>query len=133
VNKADYVELGLACAGVCNALERGMRGRRMNELSRSVLEAIGELTTSVNPAETRFFAQPAYHTLNRRTVADIREGVVKLGKRNVAARLFHAKNDKGTIASWRLDLNRILHVFNVGSTGSIRRSLADPPSDGAGD
>ena len=119
MNKTDYVELGLACAGVCNALERGMRGRRVGELSRSVLEAIGELTTSVNPAETRFFAQPAYHTFNRRTVANIREGVVKLGKRNAAARLFHAKNDKGTIASWRLDLNRILHVFNVRLSGSI--------------
>ena len=29
--------------------------------------------------------------------------------------MFHAKNDKETIATWRLDLNRILHVFNVRS------------------
>ena len=27
--------------------------------------------------------------------------------------MFHAKNDKETIATWRSDLNRILHVFNV--------------------
>ena len=44
-NRTDYVELGLACADVCKALERGMNGRRMDELSRSVFEAIGQLTT----------------------------------------------------------------------------------------
>ena len=46
-NKADYVELGLACADVCRALDRGMNERRMDELSRSVLEAIGQLTRRV--------------------------------------------------------------------------------------
>ena len=45
VNKLDYVELGLACADVCRALDRGMSGRRMGELSQSVREAIGQLTT----------------------------------------------------------------------------------------
>ena len=44
VNKADYVELGLACADVCKALDRGMNERRLDELSRSVVEAIWELT-----------------------------------------------------------------------------------------
>ena len=44
-NRTDYVELGLACADVCKALERGMNGRRMDELSQSVFEAIGQLTT----------------------------------------------------------------------------------------
>ena len=33
--------------------------------------------------------------------------------------MFQAKNDKETIASWRLDLNRILHVFNVSSVTSV--------------
>ena len=32
--------------------------------------------------------------------------------------MFHAKNDKETIATWRLDLNRILHVFNVRSVST---------------
>ena len=45
INKTDYVELGLACADVCRALDRGVDGRRVNELSHSVFEAIGELTT----------------------------------------------------------------------------------------
>ena len=33
--------------------------------------------------------------------------------------MFQAKNDKETIANWRLDLNRILHVFNVSSVTSV--------------
>ena len=44
-NKTDYVELGLACADVCKALDRGMNGRRVNDLSQPVFEAIGQLTT----------------------------------------------------------------------------------------
>jgi len=43
-NKVDYVDLGLACADVCRALERGMDGRRPDELNRSVCEAIEQLT-----------------------------------------------------------------------------------------
>jgi len=49
INEADYVDLGLACADVCKALDRGMRGRRVNELSQSVLEAIEQLTTWAEP------------------------------------------------------------------------------------
>jgi hypothetical protein len=43
-NKTDYVELGLACADVCSALDRGMRGRRADGPSQSVCEAIEQLT-----------------------------------------------------------------------------------------
>ena len=50
VNKTDYVELGLACADVCRALDRGMSGRRVDEINQSVFEAIGRLTTCVEPA-----------------------------------------------------------------------------------
>ena len=45
INKADYVELGLACADVCRALDRGVNGGRVDKLSQPVLEAIGQLTT----------------------------------------------------------------------------------------
>ena len=45
INQADYVDLGLACADVCKVLDRGMRGRRMDELGQSVFEAIEQLTT----------------------------------------------------------------------------------------
>ena len=44
-NKTDYVDLGLSCANVCKALDRGMNGRRVDELSPSVLEAIQQLAT----------------------------------------------------------------------------------------
>jgi hypothetical protein len=54
INKSDYVELGLACADVCKALDRGVKGRRVDELSQSALEAIEQLTTSVDSAEMRF-------------------------------------------------------------------------------
>jgi len=45
VNEMDYVELGLACADVCTALDRGLSGKRLNDLNNSVWEAIGQLTT----------------------------------------------------------------------------------------
>ena len=45
INEEDYVDLGLACADVCRALDRGMNERRAHEVSRPVLEAIEQLTT----------------------------------------------------------------------------------------
>ena len=47
VNKAEYVELGLACADVCRALDRGLNGKKLDGLSQSVFEAIMQLTTWV--------------------------------------------------------------------------------------
>jgi len=44
VNKRDYVELGLLCADVCRALEWGMNGKGLNDLSESVRDAIKQLT-----------------------------------------------------------------------------------------
>ena len=46
-------------------------------------------------------------------MAGIQGKIIKHGKQNIVSRLVHAKNDKKTIATWRLDLNRILLVFNV--------------------
>ena len=43
-NELDYVELGLSCAEVCEALDQGLKGRRLDELGQSVLRAIGQLT-----------------------------------------------------------------------------------------
>ena len=45
VNEQDYVELGLSCADVCQALDRGLKAGRINELSGSMLGAIEKLTT----------------------------------------------------------------------------------------
>jgi len=44
INQVDYVELGLACADVCAALDRGLSGKRLNDLNNSVCKAINRLT-----------------------------------------------------------------------------------------
>ena len=44
LNKDEYVELGLLCARVCRALERGMGGKKLGDLSQSVCDAINQLT-----------------------------------------------------------------------------------------
>ena len=55
--EADCVELGLTCAEVCQALDRGINGRRQEQLSQSVLETIEQLAMYVkagNPCTQRF-------------------------------------------------------------------------------
>ena len=52
-------------------------------------------------------------------MAEIQRQIIKQSGRNAATRLFHAKNDKETIAAWKSDLNRILQVFNVCSATSV--------------
>ena len=49
-------------------------------------------------------------------MARIQESAVEPDKRNSLSRIFNAKNDKGTVAAWRSDLDRILHVFEVRTT-----------------
>ena len=48
-------------------------------------------------------------------MAEIHRKVIKQSGRNAASRIFQAANDKDTIAAWKLDLDRILQVFNVSS------------------
>jgi len=43
-NQSDYIELGLHCADVCKVLERGVKGRKLDDLNMSVREAINQLT-----------------------------------------------------------------------------------------
>jgi len=45
VNELDYVELGLSCADICKALERGMNEKKLNDLNQSMCDAINQLTT----------------------------------------------------------------------------------------
>ncbi|KAF9780512.1 hypothetical protein BJ322DRAFT_1164340 [Thelephora terrestris] len=89
LNERDYFKLGLSCAGVCQALDRGLNGRRTDELSGSLLGAIETLTT---------------------TIATIQKEIVEQGKRNST---FQAKNDKKMIADWGRDLDRILLIFHT--------------------
>ena len=44
-NQTGYIELGLYCADVCAALERGMGEKKLEDLSKGVREAIEQLTT----------------------------------------------------------------------------------------
>ena len=43
-NEEDYVQVGLSCADICQALDRGLKGRQLGELNQSVLAAISQLT-----------------------------------------------------------------------------------------
>ena len=61
--------------------------------------------------------------LSTRAVAEIQRHIIERGKRNVISRRYHAKDDKEAIATWRLDLNRILHDFHVCSVTSVWRLL----------
>lgn len=49
-NEGHYIDLGLACANICKALERGMDGKMLDDLSKSVRDAINQLTMWVEPA-----------------------------------------------------------------------------------
>ncbi|KAF9785563.1 hypothetical protein BJ322DRAFT_839464 [Thelephora terrestris] len=91
-NRDDYVALGLACADVCRALERGLDGRRADQLTRSALEAIGQLT---------------------KAMAQIQRSVIELGKRNLFSRVLHATSDKDAVAGWKSELDRILQIFKT--------------------
>ena len=44
-NEQDYVDLGLSCTDICNALDRGMNGKKLDDLGKSVCDAINQLTT----------------------------------------------------------------------------------------
>jgi hypothetical protein len=42
-NREDYLELGVACGDVCEALERGLNRRQADQLGRPVFDAIEQL------------------------------------------------------------------------------------------
>jgi hypothetical protein len=43
-NDQDYVDLGQACGDLCQVLYRKLKGRHLDQLNQSVLDAIGVLT-----------------------------------------------------------------------------------------
>jgi hypothetical protein len=45
VNEQDYVELGLNCAEICTALDRGMNEKKLDHLNQPLREAINQLMT----------------------------------------------------------------------------------------
>ena len=44
-NELDYVDLGLSYADICRALDRGMNGKQLSDLSQSVRDTINQLAT----------------------------------------------------------------------------------------
>ena len=44
VDGLDYVELRLFCADICRALDQGTNGKKMDDLSQPVYDAINGLT-----------------------------------------------------------------------------------------
>ena len=64
-------------------------------------------------------------------MADIQRKLVKWGKRNGISRRFHAKDDKEMIATWRLDLNKILQIFNACSVARAMVIANFPLLEGA--
>ena len=76
-----------------------------------------------------YCARFTYHTLNRRTIAEIRRNITEKGRWNplsLISRLFRAKNEKKTIGAWRLDLDGFLRIFNVCSFDLTWSSLIVP-------
>ena len=120
-DKEGYVGLGLDCANICTALDRGTNGKKMDDLGQSVREAINQLTTWVKPMVRTQSGLLIGNALYCRMVADIQEGVTKQSQCGRASRFLHAKSDKEKIASWKAELNKILHVFQV-------RFVASPPT-----
>ena len=43
VDEQDWVDLGLSCANICQALDQGVAGKRPDELSRPVYDTINLL------------------------------------------------------------------------------------------
>jgi len=48
-------------------------------------------------------------------VAEIERNIVKQGERNTISRHLHAKSDREKIIASKLDLDKMLQVFNVRS------------------
>ena len=111
-NDQEYVELGRACGDVCQILYRKLRGRQADELNRSLLDAIGDLTACVTPTMPAL-VDTLTNDLNRRTMTGIQRKVIKESERNAATRFILARSSKDKIAAWKQDLVRVLHVFNV--------------------
>ncbi|KAF9787375.1 hypothetical protein BJ322DRAFT_720599 [Thelephora terrestris] len=90
--KQDFVDLGLFCARVCEALDRGLKERGSKDLNESVYKAIAQLTA---------------------TMVEIRGKVTQKGERGWFSAFLNARGDKGAIAGWKQELTMVLDVFQT--------------------
>jgi len=58
-----------------------------------------------------------------RTTNEIQRYTIEWGRRNAISRHYYAKDNKEAIATWKLDLDGILRVFNVCYITPVRRLL----------
>ena len=79
-----------------------------------------------------WFGRPINDAFDHRTVAEIQGKATKHSGRGRVSRLLHSKNDKEKIAGWKLELDKILQVFNVRRVSLVRPQLTAPLSDGVG-
>ena len=56
-------------------------------------------------------------------MSDIERNIIKRGKRNALSRQFRARDDEKAIAAWKLELDKIRHVFEVRSFACTWRLL----------
>jgi hypothetical protein len=115
-NSEDCNELGQTCGDVYQKLYRRLKGRQLDRLNQSVLDAMGDLTWLVSHTIDVHVTQFAHRCLNRRTLAGIERRVAKQGKRTAVLRFILDNKDK--IAAWRQDLVSVLQVFKVRSISS---------------
>ena len=111
-DEADYVDIGLLCADVCEALELGMDVKSMDDLNKLSFDAITQLSTWVELAKC-IFCPSTDHRPDCRTVAEIQERVLKRSANGGSSRALRLREDKDVITAWKLDLSRISQVFNV--------------------
>ena len=60
-----------------------------------------------------------HEALNRRTLSVIQRHIIKRGKRSIFRRFFRPKKNEKLVATWRLELEKIRHVFDVRSFTSV--------------
>jgi len=58
-----------------------------------------------------------------RTMDEIQRHTIEWGKRNKISRRYHAKDNKEAIATWKLDFDGILRIFNVCYITLVRQLL----------
>ena len=110
-NEQDYVDLGILCVDICKTLKR-TNGRAQDNLNKSVFDAMNQLTTCVELA-MHVCCPIAYHSPDRRTIAEIQGEVLKRSGRRRISRFLRSKDDKDAVAGWKSDLNRLLRLLNV--------------------
>lgn len=76
--------------------------------------------TSDTYAGQPFLIKPSTST---RTTDEIQRHIISRDKRNPISRRYHARDDKEAITAWKLEFNRVFHVFNVRFVTLARRSL----------